>query len=186
MIIVEGPDGAGKTTLIKQLQERYNLPVAPRVVNKDTEAMVDLKTWVEDNVTEGFQDMIFDRHRLISEPIYGPIIRGAVEPGFEDLTWMLVQMSRFYACKPVIIYCLPPLEVIKENLEHDIDNQVVWGSIDLIYAAYVARAAIDNMGNYSTVTLWDYTRDGNPEVEGPDFLRHFDHIIKRRLIGKNN
>ena len=68
MIIVEGPDGAGKTTLIRQLQERWpDLAVAPRVVSKDAEAMVDLQEWVNINLSDGPQYKIFDRHRLISE-----------------------------------------------------------------------------------------------------------------------
>ena len=41
MIIVEGPDGAGKTTVLQDLKTVFDLPVAPRVVSKETEAMVD-------------------------------------------------------------------------------------------------------------------------------------------------
>lgn len=181
MIIVEGPDGAGKTTLIKQLAERYDLPIAPRVVSKDAEAMVDLKAWVEENVSQGFQPMIFDRHRLVSETIYGPILRDKQEPGFDDWVWMSVMIDRFYNCNPLIIYCLPDLEVVKANIAGDIDNKVVWGSIDAIYAAYVARSALDYNSRNVAVDIWDYMTDGNPEIEGPDYLRHFDGIIPPRI-----
>ena len=182
MIIVEGPDGAGKTTLIRQLQERYELEVAPRVVSKDTEAMTDLQVWVEDNVQRGFQDLIFDRHRLISEPIYGPILRNKQSPGFTDFPWVSHMLWRFYKSNPVIIYCLPPLETVKANIANDPDNVVVADKIEAIYAAYAARASIDWGAAHSTnLVVWDYTRDFMLEE---DPIQYFDSIMKHHNIQK--
>ncbi|MCA1807247.1 MAG: ATP-binding protein [Actinobacteria bacterium] len=62
MIVVEGPDGAGKTTLIRDLSALLNIPVAPRVVSQETKAMVDLRQWTEDNVSRGVptsRDLLF-------------------------------------------------------------------------------------------------------------------------------
>lgn len=156
MIVVEGPDGAGKTTLIKSLQEELQIPVAPRVVTKGTEAMVNLKDWVNNNLDEGFQPTIFDRYRLISEPIYGPILRNRQEPGFDRLEWLAPRLRRFYDLSPIIIYCLPPLEVVKANLIGDDDNKEVVGRIDGIYSAYVAKAAIDLTYSPGITKVWDY------------------------------
>ena len=158
MIIFEGPDGAGKTTLIEAFQDAFNIPVAPRVVTKDTKAMVNLQTWVDKNLDEGFQYTIFDRYRLISESIYGPILRGTPQPGFSNITWMAPRLDRFYRLKPIIIYCLPPLETVKANLLNDPDNTAVESKIDAIYSAYVARAALDYSLSPGTVKIWDYTR----------------------------
>lgn len=160
MIIVEGPDGGGKTTLIMQMQDRYGLEVAPRVVDKEARAMVDLKEWVDQNLEQGLQWKLFDRHRLISETIYGPILREYAEDGFADPINMMMWMDRFYQLKPLIIYCLPPLEVVKANVENDPDNQAVAWKIESIYQAYVSRAAIDNTFSPDSVITWDYTRDG--------------------------
>lgn len=158
MIIVEGPDGAGKSTLIKQILNEFpQLSVAPRVVSKETEALVDLRVWVDNHFLEDTKNVIFDRHRLISEPIYGPILRRQnQEPGFTDRDWMYDSLVKLYIhTKPLVIYCLPPLEVVKANLANDPDNVKVVDSIDAIYCAYVAKSSIDAITGRAFV--WDYT-----------------------------
>lgn len=174
MLIVEGPDGAGKTTLIEALQKEYDLPVAPRVVSKDAEAMVDLRHWVDQNLDKGFQRTIFDRHRLISEPIYGPVLRKKQEDGFDDLEWLAPRMKEFYSLKPVIIYCLPDLETVRANIKDDDDNRVVQDHIDAIYAAYVARASIDYSLSPGIVRVWNYTQ--SPTIKGLPIW--FPHVHK--------
>lgn len=159
MIVVEGPDGAGKTTLIKQLQEITGLEVAPRVVSKDTEALVDLKKWTEENTAKGFQKLIFDRHRLISEPIYGAQLRAKPEPGFDDLEWFYTQMATFYEAEPIMIYCLPPFKVVWENIMADSDNQFFHGNpqaMRAIYGAYFNKYTTETIFK-SDSYLYDYT-----------------------------
>ena len=158
MIIVEGPDGAGKSTLIQTLVKDLGLPIAPRVVSKDAEVLVDLSQWVDENLNRGFQKTIFDRHRLISEPIYGPVLRKQQQPGFTDRHRMSDWMFRFYNLEPILIYCLPPIEVVKKNIEGDVENRVVWDHIEGIYAGYVARASIDfRLAKH--VFMYDYTME---------------------------
>lgn len=160
MIIVEGPDGAGKTTLIKQLQKEFELEVAPRVVSKDTNDLVDLQQWVDQNLREGFQYKLFDRHRLISEFCYGPTLRPTQRPGFTDRAWVWNSLRLMYnEVQPMIIYCLPKLEVIKANLDGDQDNTAVVDHIEQIYAAYLERSALDQLLLGGRVVIWDYTLD---------------------------
>lgn len=159
MIVVEGCDGSGKTTLLNRLTEYFDYPIAPRVVSKDTEALVNLMLWVQENLAKGWQETFYDRHRLISEPIYGPVLRPKAEPGFSNAKWMYAQFEKFYReVKPVIIYCLPPLEVVKENLEGDDDNKVVVNHTEQIYSAYVAQATRDVMWRPSLHFGYDYTQ----------------------------
>ncbi len=156
MIIVEGPDGAGKTTLIQHLAEKFSLPVAPRVVSKDTEAMTDIRTWVNNNLAEGPQATIFDRHRLISEPIYGALLRPEVRDDFR-MPWKLIDYYRkFYnECEPLLIYCLPPYGVVEANVSHDPDNARVREHIKTIYDLYTMRASVDIIHGWGVIH--DYT-----------------------------
>lgn len=157
MIIVEGPDGAGKSTLVQRLALDLDIPIAKRAVGVDTKALVDLKQWTEDNLRKGFHDTLYDRHRLISEPIYGMAMQ-RTEPGFDSLDWMLAMMSDFYHIKPILIYCLPPKSVVIRNVwEGEADNSAVNSKIEYIYNGYVARAAIDCF-NLGSCYIYDYTR----------------------------
>lgn len=166
MLIVEGPDGAGKTTLIEAIQEYFgDIEVAPRVVSKDAEAMVDLQRWVDKNLDEGFQYKLFDRHRLISEPIYGPAL-GRSANGFNDLTWVGPRINTFYReVKPVIIYCLPDKGTVMRNIIDDPDNETIAPHISSIYDAYVNKAAVD-LEMHDRTLVWNYEhsmqKDGLP------------------------
>lgn len=182
MIIVEGPDGSGKSTLIKRLVDHWHLPVADRVVGKDTKATLDVAAWTEDNVLRGWQPIIFDRHRLISEPIYGPLLRGMdQDPHFLLPVWVSVQLQRFYESQPLIIFCLPPLEQVYHNVRHDgsNDNSAVADKIVPIYSAYVARAALEATLRPRATTVYDYTTDGKEEDPLACFYR-WDKIISAR------
>lgn len=161
MIVVEGPDGAGKTTFIELLSRYTDLPVAPRVVSKNAEAMVDLRQWVHDNIQDGWQELIFDRHRLISEPIYGPVLRDEFEPGFSDLGWFYAMLEAFYKIKPVIVYCLPPFELVWKNVMSDDDNRIFHKNgraLRQIWSAYLNKACTDYaLGKH--IIIYDYTAD---------------------------
>lgn len=156
MLIVEGPDGAGKTTLIEAIQEYFgDIEVAPRVVSKDAEAMVDLQQWVDDNLDGGFQYRLFDRHRLISEPIYGPAL-GRSAHGFNDITWLGPRLHTFYRqVQPLIIYCLPDKGTVMRNIIDDPDNETIAPYISSIYDAYVAKAAAD-LEMHDRTLVWNY------------------------------
>jgi hypothetical protein len=145
VIIIEGPDGAGKTKLVEHLSRKYDIPVAERVVAKDTNPMtgVDLKHWTETNLKAGLQWKIFDRHRLISEPIYSACMNRKTHEGFDDIGWLTGRMIDFTRIHPFIVYCLPPYATVESNLEDDEDNTAIWGYAESIYNSYVAAAAGD-------------------------------------------
>lgn len=167
MLIVEGPDGSGKTTLVNRLHKDLGLPISPKVVRSDTTAKVDLAQWTEANINRGFQHQIFDRHRLISEPIYGPVLRPRQHDRFLDAGWMSDMMWRFYASGPIIIYCLPHITTVWKNVENPAtDNEKVRdrGITEALYAGYVSRATMDfsrgvgRLFNYESTLYTDVLR----------------------------
>jgi hypothetical protein len=179
VIIFEGPDGSGKTTLAKAFSELSGLPIAERVVSKEARAMVDLKEWTEDNVGLGFQEKIFDRHRLISEFIYGPILRAEQEPGFDDISWVWRMTERFYKLRPIIIYSIPPLETVRANLANDPDNEEVAEWAGPIYTAYLQRAAHDLLHYPEFTLLHDYTDGSSEESWAGLILSMYNERLRR-------
>ncbi len=160
MIIVEGPDGAGKTALVQHLASKYDIPIAPKVVDQDTKPMIDdLRHWVDVNVKKGLQWQLFDRHRLISEPIYAATFGRKAQPGFDDIHWFTARMIDFTRIHPFIVYCLPAFEVVKANLWGDDSNIVVRSFIEPVYNAYVAQAAGDIARGQAV--LFDYGHDSD-------------------------
>lgn len=156
MLIVEGPDGSGKSSLIRRLSADLRWPVAPKVVDSDTTPMVNLGAWVDANTQQGFQHKIFDRHRLVSEPIYGPSLRSTQDANFLDLGWVAEMNWRLYTARPIFIYCLPSLETVRRNVNGDPNNAAVAKRITAIYAAYVTRATIDFTSKSTSAKLFNY------------------------------
>ena len=172
MIVFEGPDGAGKTTLLKHIAKQYNLKIAPRVVGTDTQPMVDLREWVEDNLARDRYNMntIFDRHRLISEPIYSVAMGGERDDRFWDLHWLKRSMDKFYDCEPFIVWCLPPYDVVVRNCEDD-SNEFVRPFTKKIYRGYLAE-----MARWAGMPQgWQLTYDYHNHDLG-DFMAEFDTL----------
>lgn len=166
-IVVEGPDGAGKSTLVKALQRVFpELELRSKVVNKDMNPLVDLKSWVEADNTQFVNSeryQLYDRHRLISELIYGPLFRPrAMAPGFIDNEWLAKQVINFYGRQPVIIYCLPPYTEVITNISPDRDNLSVHKNIDQLYEAYRMRAALDR--NMAITYIYNYVEPDNYDI----------------------
>jgi len=163
MIVVEGPDGAGKTTLIKRLMGDFpHLELAAKVVDSDTRPMTNLRDWVNDNLAGGFKPAIFDRHRLISEPIYSSVMPREPDADFWDPEWLIPALQVFRQIKPVVIFCLPPWSSVYLNTAHDPNNEVVVPYMHKIYNAYVAA-----YGNWGTdAKLWDYRHPDREHMYG--------------------
>jgi GTPase SAR1 family protein len=167
VVIVEGPDGAGKTTLIRELAHSLSLPIAPRVVSQGAEAMVDLKHWVETNLAMGFQETLFDRHRLISEPIYGTLLRwDEQEPGFNDLTWLTGAQFQLRKIQPTIIACLPSLDTCLDNYVQEENNARLFDekTYKQLYWMYFHWVS-----NNPGVFVYDYRYDNDRMVK--DYIR---------------
>ncbi|MGH3834120.1 MAG: hypothetical protein ACRDSF_00230 [Pseudonocardiaceae bacterium] len=113
MLVVEGPDGSGKTTLVKQLSEMYKLIPVKRDMESEVSAyqwMIDeLQTWQINSPIK-----IYDRFPLIGERIHGPILRQQMELAFYDREAMKLLLMRV-VLDGLIIYCRPTLGHILAN-----------------------------------------------------------------------
>ena len=110
-IVVEGPDGGGKSTLIAAFKERFDL-----LHNKAPHGRTGMKFsgWTVqhsggpaksvDEIEERTREyltrdrVLFDRHPCVSNPIYSTIFHGIGGPSQELI-------SQFYLTRPLIIYC---------------------------------------------------------------------------------
>lgn len=165
MFIVEGPDGAGKTTLIRRLQENIDFEVMPRPCTSDGGIdMTTLRQWVDEDLSlpmhhRGF----YDRYPLISEPIYGPLLRGRMADGFSDWKWMGHRLHMLTLRDPLIVFCLPPKQRVMDNVldtHSQDDTEHLRGVIrhtEAIYEAYTFRAAQGSLTD--NVWVWDYTAE---------------------------
>jgi hypothetical protein len=106
LVIFEGPDGGGKSTLINYIME--HMVVDNCIVSEGPERFpgeINERIRRYHSVVERYQQspsrspMLFDRHPCISQPIYG-LIHDQASP-----TALLVE--QLYTFKPFIIYCRP-------------------------------------------------------------------------------
>lgn len=108
MLIVEGMDNSGKSTLTQKLSQDLDLAVlhSPSEYRYNFDKMMD---WME-NEMENQRPVIYDRISPISDSVYGPIIRGGTPYNNtvqgQKIFQKLKQMKHF------IIYCRPPAEKI--------------------------------------------------------------------------
>lgn len=167
MIILEGPDGGGKTTLAAQLADIHRIEVRKRD-HQDAYlwAMAEMTGWEKDSL------MVYDRFPLIGEYIYGPIRRGllAVEFGaFRRSTAML--LNRFLQ-DSLIIYCRPPLSTISDNVMKTGQPADIMAKVHAIVEAYDAHFTL------VPHVIYDYT-DTPPDYLSPIVSAHRREWEKR-------
>lgn len=149
MIIIEGPDNSGKSTLGAQLSRDLDIPLL-HSVRPDPH-------WNEHACLRHSRDQlapknaILDRVYAISEPIYGPICRGKSSLGMNAEPAILDLMNRNH----LIIYCRPHDQVIlrnagREQMEGVLENhQAIIQAYDQVFE--------DLSGQHSgTVVYYDW------------------------------
>lgn len=155
MIIVEGPDGSGKTTLVELIEHETGLVRQPRAVSKEAKALVPIGDYIEQELYKGFGWRLYDRFALISSPAYAMLPnRTFVEP-LTDLDWLKAKHHQFQKIDPLIIVCLPPLATVITNVMKGEDNLVVQRDIETIYINYLNFAA--SQVHNTSCMVWDYT-----------------------------
>jgi GTPase SAR1 family protein len=118
MIIVEGPDGSGKSTLVNRLSFDLNLE-SYHMGGKPRSGLEVLKRAAKSTFLLT-QPCVQDRSTLISECVYGWALRDTSP----YLDWREVK-ALLRALNPVIIYCRPPVEKLDPVAEFYDDPEYV-------------------------------------------------------------
>lgn len=118
MLIIEGIDGVGKTTLVEYLQsygmKKYHFDYDSKNMDLFTKYM---KVLLEDN-----SELVLDRS-FISEMVYGPVIRNKCKLSIEDYTKLLVAYKNTGA---KIIYLTAPKDVLlKRRNDEKSDYEII-------------------------------------------------------------
>lgn len=174
MIVVEGPDGAGKTTLVRKLQEEFGLTEGARGTSNRkllyTVTVPDTMRALADAVygRREYPTQVWDR-LYYSELVYADIVGRPIE--FTDAQQSHVQ-SIVGALHCPVILCLPPLNTVIANVLATKDDQMsgVVENTRTIYHRY-EQLFQDDVFPENTL-LYDYTRqDPHPDHPPLGFSR---------------
>lgn len=171
MIVVEGPDGAGKTTLVQSLQEAFGFPLGERATkNRDLLYQVTRQdTYTALALEVGGQLMtpaIWDR-LYWSELVYADVVGRPIE--FKTSEQVFIESILKHAALTIV--CLPPIATVLSNVE-DSEHQMegVRERIITIYERY--RELWTGYGGH--IIWWDYSF----EQEGRAYLESWDHLLQ--------
>lgn len=177
MIIIEGSDGAGKTTLVNKLAEELGLEIGQRatsdrdklytVTRQDTYRA--LAHAVEGHKAPYIWDRLF-----YSEMIYAPVVGRQMEFTLGEQTWVRRVLAAIGI--PVVV-CRPPLEVVKENTSRTHQMDLVADNIDAIYRSYTGAFI-----GHPHVMWFDYTNtyDMGEYHTYSELVERLSHYIRSR------
>lgn len=164
-IIVEGPDGSGKTMLAKKLcldhHKKYRRPSEEILSSSTGPSSSGLFEWWDSELAESYEYLrkgIYDRCTYISDPIYQqaqpkrPLLVSGEHLASGQMTLWNVE--------PIIIFCLPPFNVQlgnvkasgRDRLEGVDDHQ-----LEKISNAYWACYGMWKNSLFESVILYDYS-----------------------------
>jgi hypothetical protein len=168
MIIIEGPDGSGKSTLIRSLHHKGKCLKALRGGVGGTQrdgsgdgtagwAGVDpaLVAYTRQVLTAA-EDTAFDRFHL-SEYVYGPLLRQKQELSEGDLHMLSIFLRDRHV--PIIL-CLPPFSVTWRNVTQEGRERPSYQTEAFLHQAY---RAFEQLAPWATM-VYDYTHDALPVI----------------------
>jgi hypothetical protein len=126
-VIIEGCDGSGKTTLIRDLLEKGQPYVLhARASDSLSGPVPNLAAWVDNDLWKlesaegkGLVPYIYDRYPLVSELLYGPIRwhnRTGPLGQFPSREWIIKQQRRM-ADLATLVICSPPYEEVERVMQ---------------------------------------------------------------------
>lgn len=145
MIILEGCDGTGKSTLARSLSMDLMLPVAERVVTSEggPPSKHALQKWMYRELADP-TIKIYDRFPIYSDPIYSAAMnreshigKGAIRH-FHDTE------------SPFLVLCDPGLSTVRKNVLSEPQMPGVIQNLDWIYTQYRKLHMVDFIFNHTS------------------------------------
>lgn len=179
MIVVEGPDGAGKSTLVGQLVEKFGFDIGKRATkNRDLLYQVtrqDTYTALAAAMSGAAKPLLWDR-LFFSEMVYAPVVGRECE--FRPHEQKMIRRIMRVLEVPIIL-CLPPWKVVQANAAKEHQMPGVMSNLTNIYRHYSEE--LPCYFPYEQTLCYDYT---NQMVHVPDSSRSrqyrtFDQICQR-------
>ena len=160
MVIVEGPDNSGKTTLIQQLQDEFHIPAMRSGMRpRYPEDISQYHYWA----AAAPLPLILDRHPAISDYIYGPILRKATPSSIE----MILRCIDHH----FVVLCLPPYETVSATYDDRPQLEGTKENLARIYQGY------QNFGDDFSV---DFIYDYNNEAALSALINQLTHYLARK------
>ena len=139
VIILEGPDGSGKSTTAQRIAQHFDLPTFHMGPPPEGISAKDQYLSVLLNTRTQYLGAVFDRFHL-GERVYGPLVRGVDTLG--DDGQRLVERA-LMQLGVTIIRCLPPYDVCYNNWSLRLALEYVKRD-DMHRAIYDRYAAIES------------------------------------------
>lgn len=179
MIIVEGPDGAGKSTLVQSLQEKFGFSVGERATEDRSKLYTVTRqdTWTAlSNEVRGAATarvQIWDR-LFWSELVYADIVGRPVE--FTSLEQVAIKRIMNALAVPIIC-CYPQKNTVLANVEGTEQMEGVHERISTIYDRYGKL-----FEQYPSVMFYDYlgVQDKSGYVNWDELIRRIEHYLTNR------
>jgi hypothetical protein len=167
IIVVEGCDGSGKSTLIERAREnqkdRYFLKLQASRYPPNVKTALLYLNWIKRRPE---LDIILDRFHFLSDRVYGPILRK------EDL---FHEFPLHFGLQDVavIVYCRPSRDKIIENVMKATHLVGVREHIEALIEGYDALMNIIEKEKLAKVLRFDYQ-----EHDAVPFWRHVYSVAK--------
>jgi thymidylate kinase len=149
IIIIEGPDGSGKTTLAEQLSRQTGYPILHRSHPK-TEEEKKLMMGEYLQAIKGNKNFIFDRC-WYSEMAYGPVMRDDSVISYPQMYELERQLAKSGA---VVIYCTGPEAALWMRCQRRGEEYIICR--DNFKAIYNNYEDIMSVPHYIPVVKYEY------------------------------
>lgn len=156
-IIIEGPDGAGKTELLYALLDQYpEYRVAPRACSSLGGPLRGSSMIAYLNQYGRLDAHIYDRHPSVSGAVYDAALSriqsGNVEAYLQGAFYWILENAK-------VIYCRPPIDVIVKAVHSESQPPDVARNIYQIVDMYDSL-----MANIIPHERYDWTKDALPRL----------------------